>query len=293
MDKKFLPLFFLVLLFFVGCSFLPVSSEKDNAATGETIVPQQQEELKVISLNREEKIGLINDIHRYSVINLGLKPTVNCSALKEDCEGYLYEFGAPELEIPYSYEDRYSEDSWVDRYSYQTAAAAAWKYGPALLNETADRIIFVVFHEIWHDQVKYEISWEEAIGTVVGYAAGLKYTEDKFGKNSNIYQDLRAGLDRYLSHSQINNGAWNLLNSLYGEYKSGNISKEDAIAEKKEILISAEENYKLLGIMAPYELNNASIGFTMTYTRHFPSVLEVYVQKCQENVLALIKIYKQ
>lgn len=293
MDKKFLVLLFLVLLVFISCSCLPVLPAKNDAAADEKIVSQQKEELKIISLTCDERIKLIDDIHRYSVINLGLKPTINCSTLNENCKGYLYEFGAPELEIPYSYESGYPEDLCSDKYAYHTPANAAWEYSSDFLNESADRIIFVVFHEIWHDQVKYEMSWEEAIGTVIGYAAGLKYVEDKFGKKTNIYQDLKIGFDYYLLHSQINNEAWNSLNVLYGEYGAGKISRDEALKAKEEILILVKNSYVKLFSTAPYELNNASIGFNMTYTRHFPFILEVYTQKCQEDVLKLIKIYKQ
>ncbi len=72
MNKKFLVLLFLALLVFISCSCLPVLPAKNNAAADEKIVSQQREKLKIISLTREEKIELINDIHRYSVSDLGL-----------------------------------------------------------------------------------------------------------------------------------------------------------------------------------------------------------------------------
>lgn len=254
--------------------------------------PKADIQTKELETLYRDKILLIQDIHRYSVENLGLKPTKNCSRFNPDDEGYTYKFYAPPFKIPYSYDEYFEESESSDIFIYQASATAASEYGLSLLKEPIWEIIFAVFHEIWHDQVKLCSGIEESTGVVIGYAAGLKYTEEKFGRDSDIYWNLKEDFDRFQLRSCINNNTWEALNTFYEEYRAGKISEELALEKKKEILISAENAYlELLDAIWLFELNNASVGFDMTYTRYYPLTLQVY-QATGEDTMKTIEIFK-
>lgn len=270
------------LIFLVVFSFIGHASSEPN---------------KEILLSDEEKILLIADVHQYSAEKLGLKPTSNCSVLNLNSKTYLYEFYAPALKIPYSYRQTFDEPC-QDKFVYYAVAAATTEYPEALLYRSSADIIFTVFHEIWHDQVELDQVIEEPMGTVFGYAAAMVYVKEKFSGQPNLYRWLEEDFQRFLEFSEVINNIWEKLDSLYVDYRSGKISKEVALKKKQEILAAADDTFvEVFGYRAFFELNNASIGFNMTYTRYFPLMYEVYFKISEgkndlESLRVIILIFK-
>ncbi len=274
----------LVLVFScIGCLPKLDSQVSDNTVSDNKVSAQSENVTRIINLSDQEKISLIVDIHQYSVKKLGWEPTSNCSIFNPNIGSYTFVFCVPALQIPICYFENIN-GSCDDEYVYLADASAATEYGKSLLDTSLSRMFFVVFHEIWHGQVEVNASVEESMGTVIGYAAAIVYAKETFGEDTNVYRELKIDFASYLKHSNIINATWNELHHLYGKYWSGKIPQQVALQKKQEILKAAEDTYlKELGGYPTFKLNNASLGFNMTYTMYFPLMYQVYVRMCQEK----------
>ncbi len=289
----------LVLVFScIGCLPKLDSQVSGNTVSDNKVSVQSENVTRIINLSDQEKISLITDIHQYSVRKLGWESTSNCSTFNPNISSYTFRFCAPALQIPICYFENINGPC-DDEYVYLADASAATEYGKSLLNTSLSRMLFVVFHEIWHGQIEVNASVEEPMGTVIGYAAAIVYAKETFGEDTNVYQELKADFVRYLKHSDIINATWKDLYYLYGEYQTGKIPQQVALQKKQEILKAAEDTYlKEFGGYPTFKLNNASLGFNMTYTKYFPLMYQVYVRMCQDKeddlggLKATIEVFK-
>jgi len=146
----------------------------------------------------------------------------------------------------------------------------------SLMQAPLYRFIQVIFHEDWQEQIDLPHGLEEPSAEVIGYTAALAFTRNRYGEESTVYRTLRKHLDNRLRESQVYREYYSRLEDLYTQYHEGKLSELDTLIRKARLLETmGKELYDIWG-GRPDQLNNAFIGFQMTYLRHMPLMYEVY-----------------
>jgi hypothetical protein len=137
------------------------------------------------------------------------------------------------------------------------------------------RFIQIIFHEDWHEQVDLSMGLEEPSAEIIGYAAALAFTGEKYGQDSPVHRTLKKHFENKLRESEVYGEYYIRLETLYAQYQEGKLSELDTLIRKARLLEAmGNELYGIWG-GKPDQLNNAFIGFQMTYLRHLPLMHEV------------------
>ena len=240
-------------------------------------------------LAEEQRLQLIAEIKAFER-ELGFHETENFKMYHPEVGAYHYLFYTSSTQLPYSLDDPalvaaigtrdsvYIDYQKYDAYFYSIPSVAG-KGTPvteSLMQVPLPRFIQIIFHEDWHEQVDLSMGLEEPSAEIIGYAAALAFTREKYGQDSQVHRTLKKHFENKLRESEVYGEYYTRLETLYAQYQEGKLSELDTLIRKARLL--EEMGNELYGIWGgkPDQLNNAFIGFQMTYLRHLPLMHEVF-----------------
>jgi len=255
-------------------------------------------------LSQEElyKIELVKEIQEFEK-NFGFKETANFQKYDPQKTAYYLYYYTKKTFMPYSYEDprlflmmgfkkpKEPNSEKYDVFLYECQAVAGGKtITKALMDAPIHRILEVVAHEDFHEQINFPLGVEEPIVTLVGYLVAMEFAKFKFGEDSDVYKHLESGLEVRLALAPIFVKYHGLLTNLYLKYKLGELSREETLLRKEALYEGMEAEFLEGGFKIKSHLNNAFLAYEITYDRYFLLAYEVYsATDC--DVLETIEIF--
>jgi hypothetical protein len=245
----------------------------------------------------QERLDLIKEIKIFEK-RFGFKETPNFKHLSSWISVYYILWYCPKFSLPYSYDDpqmnwrifyqrpkKLPIDAETFDYFYHRVEALAGKseITPALLKAPLDRMIMVIFHEDFHEQINYfPTGLEEPFASLAGYLLALDFSKEKFGRDSKVYQKLKRNLEYNLKSERIYRKHYRILTQLYQNFREGKISKKEALKLREKIFENLDRELNTLaqkiGIKVPkIKRNNATIALSLTYLRHLNLAYRVYL----------------
>ncbi len=167
-----------------------------------------------------------------------------------------------------------------------------------------ERFLVVVPHEDFHankELRKLPAAWGEASATLIGFLTGVEVARQKFGENSEVYQNLQREPELFARKAEIVNRYHAQLSQLYAAARAGQISERDALAQKQQAF---EEFHQACMAISPEPKsfnrclganNNAGLAFDETYTKYYPLMYQAYLAQgraLKPTVEALAKALK-
>jgi len=256
------------------------------------------------SLSENERLELVKEIKAFQK-KLGFDPTENFVSYSDKKEAYDYYFYAPVADLPYSLDDpalKYGEvtarTSSIDTrkydvfyYSIPALAGISTPITKSLLESPLHRFIFIIFHEDWHEQIKSPLGIEEASGELMGYVSSLLFTEERFGRDSEVYATLDRELTNKLKESRVFQSYYEKLSALYAENRSGKVTEAETLSRKSQLIRSLDDDIYGVWGKRRDQLNNAFIAFQMTYYRHLNLMHDVF-SASNSDIMATIKVLR-
>jgi hypothetical protein len=149
-----------------------------------------------------------------------------------------------------------------------------------------ERFLVVVPHEDFHankELRKLPETWGEAAATLIGFLTAGEVAREKFGENSEVYQNLQREPELFARKAEIVNRYHAQLRQLYASARAGKISEHDALEQKQQAfeelhqactaLIPAPKSFN----RCPAANNNAGLAFDETYTKYYPLMYRLYL----------------
>lgn len=154
----------------------------------------------------------------------------------------------------------------------------------SLVTASLERFIVVVIHEDFHEQLgaysNLPPSIEEPAATLVGFIAAAQFAEEKFGKTSDAYKNLKDEASLFLQTADIHNDIYTELATLYSSVSSGEITEEEALVLKEEIFEKIRTQcahfMDKMDTTSCTRRNNADFVLGLKYTKFYPLMYEVY-----------------
>ena len=156
----------------------------------------------------------------------------------------------------------------------------------SLAHESVERFLVVVPHEDFHankELRKLPETWGEASATLIGFLMAGEVARQKFGENSEVYQNLQREPELFARKAEIVNRYHAQLRQLYVAAHAGLISERDALAQKQQAfeelhqactaIIPAPKSFN----RCPAANNNAGLAFDETYTKYYPLMYQLYL----------------
>ncbi len=180
------------------------------------------------------------------------------------------------------------DDQKLDVFFYPLEAVGNGKspVTASLANESVERFLVVVPHEDFHSSKelkKLPAAFNEASATLVGFLAAAEVARQKFGENSEVYQNLQREPEIFARKSEIVNRSFARLRELYDSFHAGQISESDALAQKQQAYdelrqqcLAIEPESKSFN-RCPAVFNNAGLAFDETYTKYYPLMYQLYL----------------
>jgi hypothetical protein len=156
----------------------------------------------------------------------------------------------------------------------------------SLANESVERFLVVVPHEDFHSNKelrKLPAALAEASATLAGFLTAAEVARQKFGENSEVYQNLQREPEIFARKAEIVNRSFSRLRELYDGFHASQISESDAQVRKQQAFDELQR--ECLAITpesksfnrCPAVLNNAGLAFDETYTKYYPLMYQVYL----------------
>ncbi|MGO8818586.1 MAG: aminopeptidase [Terriglobia bacterium] len=180
-----------------------------------------------------------------------------------------------------------------DAFFYPLDASGSGKtpLSATLAHESTERFLVVVPHEDFHankELSKLPETWGEASSTLIGFLAAAEVARQKFGEDSDVYQNLRREPDLFVRKAEIVNRYHAQLSELYAAARAGEIPERDALAQKQQAF---EELRQACVAIAPEPKsfnrcpaanNNAGLAFDETYTKYYSMMHQLYLKEGRE-----------
>jgi hypothetical protein len=161
----------------------------------------------------------------------------------------------------------------------------------SLARESVERFLVVVPHEDFHanqELQKLPAPLSEAASTLVGFLTATEVARQKFGEESEVYQNLRREPELFSRKADIVNRYHARLSRLYAAVRSGETAESNALAQKQQIFAEIQEACKAIqpdpksfGKCLSVS-NNAGLAFDATYTRYYPLMYDLYVAESRK-----------
>ena len=141
-------------------------------------------------------------------------------------------------------------------------------------------------HEDFHankELRKLPATWGEASATLIGFLTAGEVARQKFGENSEVYQNLQREPELFARKAEIVNRYHAQLRQLYAAARAGQISERDALEQKQQAF---EELHQECMAISPEPKsfnrclaanNNAGLAFDETYTKYYPLMYQLYL----------------
>ena len=161
----------------------------------------------------------------------------------------------------------------------------------SLAHESVERFLVVVPHEDFHankELCKLPETWGEASATLIGFLTAAEVARQKFGANSEVYQNLQREPELFARKAEIVNRFHAQLSQLYAAARAGQVSERDALEQKQQAF---EEFHQECMAISPEPKsfnrclaanNNAGLAFDETYTKYYPMMYQLYLAEGRE-----------
>jgi hypothetical protein len=158
----------------------------------------------------------------------------------------------------------------------------------SLERESTERFLFVVPHEDFHankELRKLPATWSEASAMLVGLLTAAEVARQKFGENSQVYQNLQLEPELFNRKAEIVNRYYAQLSQLYAAAHAGEIPELEALTQKQEAFA---EIHQACTAISPNPKsfkrclaadNNAGLAFDETYTKYYPLMFRLYLKE--------------
>jgi hypothetical protein len=161
----------------------------------------------------------------------------------------------------------------------------------ALAHESVERFLVVVPHEDFHanrELRKLPETWGEASATLMGFLTAAAVAKQKFGEQSEVYQNLQREPELFARKAAIVNRYHAQLSQLYAAAHAGQISERDALEQKQQAFEQFREECMAIS-PEPKSFNrclaannNAGLAFDETYTKYYPEMYQLYLAEGRE-----------
>ena len=256
------------------------------------------------SFPRQDVILEIKDFQR----RLGFQDTENFLRYSETTRAYYRCYYTGKLELPASYEELQltqgeAEGCSLDEKQYdiffypiEAVATGTTPVTPAMAQAPLERVLVVVPHEDFHNQEEAQGAQAEigeAAATLIGFLTASKFSEEKYGPSSQTFRRLNREARLFLQKTGIVNGFYDKLSTLYASVRSGEISEQEALAQKRGVFAQLQRECSAITPdpasfnKCPAIMNNAGLAFDMTYTRYYPLLFELYAAQGQDTKATL------
>lgn len=227
--------------------------------------------------------------------NLGIEPTGNFG-YASDRPAYNLCFFTGKLELPDSYDGlrwKEIEDGRcpadparfdILAYSPEAVAGRDTPVTQALAEAQPERTAFVVAHEDFHDQPdirRLPASLHEAAATLAGLLTAIEHARLTVGPASAAFEKASHAPEAFARKAERANALFRRLRAVYGQAKTGAISREEALAQKQRQFdrlaaeCAREERFEAFHA-CPAAFNNAGLSFDHAYTRDYPLLWEAH-----------------
>ncbi len=238
---------------------------------------------------RQETIAAIQRLQR----ELGFQATGNFRVASTAVKAYCQCYYTGKLELPDSYEGLQmvegsesgcpldAEEHDIFYYPIEAVAGAETPITPALEEASLERLLVVVPHEDFHEDAgvrRLPTRIAEAATTLVGFLTARRFALERYGTDSETFGRVGSDAELFLRKAEMVNAYHARLGRLYAEFRSGRISREEALASKGALFGELEQACR--GIVPdPGSFNkcltannNAGLAFEVTYTKFYPLV---------------------
>ncbi|MBI4463233.1 MAG: aminopeptidase [Acidobacteria bacterium] len=256
---------------------------------------------------RYETIAAVKNLQK----ELGFGETQNFTTYSEATESYYRCYYTGKLELPDSYNELGMKEgdqsgceldaTQYDVFFYPIEAVASGEtpVTPSLAKAPMERLLVVVPHEDFHEQVKQlPPAIAEAAATLVGFLTASQFAENHYGAQSQSYIHLSRDADLFLEKARIVNRYYEKMKELYAAANSGESGREQALAQKESLFAELQQQCQVIqpepasfNKCLP-ESNNAGLAFDATYTRYYSLVHELYVAQGR-NLRATIETLRR
>ena len=243
--------------------------------------------------NRKDLISALKRLER----KLGFRHTKNFHERSSDTAVAYRCYYTGKLELPDSYEKLQLlagtkdgcplDDDEYDVFFYPLEAAGSGKtpVSASLARESVERFLVVVPHEDFHaTRALHNLpaAWGEASSTLIGFLTAAQVAREKFGENSDVYQNLEREPELFARKAEIINRYHAQLVQLYAAARAGQTTEQEALARKQQAFAQIAAECKAISPepksfnRCPAANNNAGLAFDETYTKYYPLMYGVY-----------------
>jgi hypothetical protein len=160
-----------------------------------------------------------------------------------------------------------------------------------LEHESVERFLVVVPHEDFHANKglrKLPAAWGEASATLMGFLIAQEVARQKFGENSETYQNIQREPELFARKAELVNRYHTQLSRLYAAARTGQISEHEALEQKQQAFEEFREECMAIS-PEPKSFNrclatnnNAGLAFDETYTKYYPLMYQLYLAEGRE-----------
>jgi len=225
---------------------------------------------------------LLTDLRAFEA-RIGFRPTRNFLAVATEQKGFPFCGRAPQLVLPYSYQDPVIEwrNAGSEAQCRENSAGLDVFYGssealgevgspvtPSMLTSSLDRFVYLVIHEDCHDQFDLPYGIEEALCDAITYRAMAMFAAEKFRWYAPENRVVRAYAAKQSRLARVTIEQYERVAALHARHERGEITAETLLRERAVLFARAE---RALAIEKG-KLNNVVLANHMTYSRHYPAL---------------------
>lgn len=176
-------------------------------------------------------------------------------------------------------------DDDVFFYPVQAVASGQETITVSLAEASTERLLVVVPHEDFHSQSearKAPTEVAEAAATLVGFLTASEFASDRFGADSRTARSLVGDANLFLQKSALVNQYYDRVASLYRNFESGALTRDQTLARKAELFGELQRACADIAPepvsfnKCPSAMNNAGLAFDRTYTAYYPMLHDLY-----------------
>lgn len=254
--------------------------------------------------------SIVNEIKAFEE-TLGVQATKNFLRYSESPRAIYRCYYTGKLELPVSYRALQLIESRENRcvvdeqeydlffYPIEAVASGTNPITPALADASLERMLVVVPHEDFHNQVETQASSPEiaeAAATLIGFLAAGEFATERFGATSQIAQRLNREARLFLEKASIVNRSYNKASILYSSFRSGSITRHAALVNKQELFADLLRECAAIAPdpvsfnKCPAAMNNAGLAFDRTYTREYPIMFDLHLRLGSDTKATILNL---
>ncbi len=319
-----------LLILLTGCSkpfYLSKLAWHQSFITYHSVPVEEILEDRNTSIERKEKIGLIQEVKSYGEERIGLKRTKSYSKFFEDKGPILYVVTACEKDrlrlhtwkfpivgrVTYKSfftkegvlkEKRFLEKEGLDTFiqqagAYSTLGKLRDPIFSSMLQWDDVTLVNLILHETTHATVylKGETDFNEQLATFIGNRGAIDFLIQKYGMGSGeVAHAIRIQEDDLLFSGWINRACQRL-----SDYYAKEISQEEKLIGREEIFRSIQEEFKEIRVQfktdcykdfEKRELNNAVLLACRRYIRRLEKFDALY-ERMGKDLRKVVEYFKK